>query len=208
MDAPREPLAHLLAVLEAMGIPYLVGGSVALGVWAEPRTTHDLDVVVDLPPARIREFCGHFPPDQYYIDPGAMRQAFLSAVSPSQGMYSFVHMESGFKIDLFPLRGTDAVQVAAWDHRVREDVVPGQDAAVYTPADLLIQKLRWYAASESERQFADCLNLLLADAERPSPLIDRAYVTDWVQRLGPALIRAWELLQRCAVTARQKESPP
>jgi hypothetical protein len=198
----------LVAVLEEMGVPYLIGGSVALGVWAKPRTTHDLDVVIDLPIERILEFCAHFPPDRYYIDPLAMIDAFSRAWMPSQGIYSFIDMETGFKIDLFPLRKTDAAQVAALDHRVTEEVLAGQQAAVYTPADLLIQKLRWYAASESSRQFQDCLNLVLSDLVRPSPQIDWPYVTEWAQRLGEPVARAWELLMAAVSAARQTGTAP
>ena len=39
-------------VLEALGaanVTYLVGGAVAVWAWGEPRTTGDLDLVVDLP---------------------------------------------------------------------------------------------------------------------------------------------------------------
>src|SRR5512142_2333428 len=107
MDEHPELLAHLISVLEEMRVPYMIGGSVALGVWASPRPTHDLDVVIDLPLGRIPEFCSHFPTDRYYIDPGAMFDMFRQATAPSQGMYSFIDMESGFKVDLFPLRMAD-----------------------------------------------------------------------------------------------------
>src|SRR5215217_1614086 len=104
MEEHPELLAHLTAVLEEMGVPYMIGGSVALGVWASPRQTHDLDIVLDLPLERIPEFCARFPPDRFYIDAAAMFDAFRQPSAPSQGMYSFIDMDSGFKVDLFPLR--------------------------------------------------------------------------------------------------------
>ncbi len=191
MDENPEALRDLVGVLDAMKIPYMVGGSVALGVWASPRTTHDLDVVVDLPLTRIEEFCSHFPTDRYYIDPQAMTAAFRQPNSPSLGMYSFTDMLSGFKIDLFPLRPTDAAQVASFSNRVTEEILENQFAAVCSAADLLIQKLRWHTMSGSERQFRDCLNLLLVDKQRQQPHIDWQYVEAWVNRLGPAVQQAW-----------------
>lgn len=45
---PYETLAHLAAVLRRAGIPYAVGGSIALGFHAEPRATIDVDINVFL----------------------------------------------------------------------------------------------------------------------------------------------------------------
>src|SRR3712207_3802663 len=100
-----------------MGIPYMIGGSVALVAWVGPRTTHDLDVVVDLPTERIREFCAHFPEDQFYIDAEAMQDAFQQSSEASPGMYSFLDTTTGLKIDLYPLRPNDPAQRSAISRR-------------------------------------------------------------------------------------------
>jgi len=178
---------------------------VALSLWAVPRTTHDVDIVVALPAARIAEFCAHFPPDRYYIDPAAMAEAFRHTNQPSRGMYSFIHILSGLKLDLFPLRPSDPVQVSTLQHRVQEELTPGLCAAVCAPEDLLIQKLEWYTLGQSQSQFQDCLNLVLADQERAVPQIDWARVDNWTRRLGPAIHQAWQLL-KAAVAATQ--APP
>lgn len=47
-------------------------------------------------------------------------------------MYSFYHHLSGLKIDLFPLRHTDAIQVAEFSRRVLMPILPGQAAVVCT----------------------------------------------------------------------------
>jgi len=111
-------LSLVVAALEALGVPYMVGGSVALAVWAQPRLTHDLDLVVDLPTERVAEFCRYFSADRFFIDPAAMRVAFAGRNSPSLGMYSFTDMETGLKVDLFPLRRNDPAQQAAIRRRV------------------------------------------------------------------------------------------
>jgi hypothetical protein len=88
--------------------------------------------------------------------------------------------------------------------RVREEVVNNRPAYVYAPDDLLIQKMRWYSMGESQRQFTDCLALLIADRARPRPLIDRAYVQGWVELLGSAVQGAWA---RLLATADQSLPP-
>lgn len=45
---PYDTLTHLATVLRREGIPYAVGGSIALGFHAEPRATIDVDINVFL----------------------------------------------------------------------------------------------------------------------------------------------------------------
>jgi len=172
VSSEEDIVGEVVAVLESMQVPYMIGGGVALTAWAVPRTTHDVDLVVDLAADRIPTFCAHFNVDRYFIDPENMSEAFAMRDEPSLGMYSFSDMESGYKIDLFPLRSGDEAQQAALRRRVMAEVLEGLYAYVYAPDDLLVQKLRWYAASDSERQFRDCLNLVTTDLKRPTPLID------------------------------------
>ncbi len=195
MDDEINLIRKVIGVLESMDIPYMVGGGVALSAWATPSTTHDLDVVVHLPAERIKEFCSHFPSDRYFIDPDDMQAAFKHRDQPSLGMYSFVDMESYLKVDLFPLRSNDPAQQAALSRRVTTEILEGLSASVYAPDDLLVQKLRWYAMSGSDRQFRDCLNLLLTDSKRPAPLIQWDYVQSWATRLGPQVEQAWETVK-------------
>jgi hypothetical protein len=185
-------LRDVVGALDSMSVPYMIGVSIALNVWATPRMTHDFDIVIDLPEERIAEFCSSFSHDRFFIDPDDMRAAFHKREEASLGMYSFLDMDTGFKVDLFPVRPNDPAQQMALTRRVEIEVLSGVSASVYTPDDLLIQKLRWYAASDSERQFRDCLNLLLIDLKRPKPLISHEYVQGWVSRLGESVQEAWQ----------------
>ncbi len=195
MSDEADLIRYVVGVLEGLQVPYVIGGSVALSVWAVPRMTHDLDLVIDLPAEQIGAFCAQFPTDRYALDPAALRAAFRQRERASLGMYSFTDMETGLKVDLFPLRPGDPAQQAAMGRRRMVEIVEGQPAAVYAPDDLLVQKLRWYAASESERQFRDCLNLLITDLGRPTPQIAWEYITGWADQLGPPVQRGWAALQ-------------
>lgn len=39
----------VIEALEAAGVEYLIGGAVATWAWGEPRSTLDLDMVVNIP---------------------------------------------------------------------------------------------------------------------------------------------------------------
>lgn len=49
-------LSEVARELDGLGVRYVVGGSLASGAWGEPRSTHDVDLLVELTEARIAEF--------------------------------------------------------------------------------------------------------------------------------------------------------
>ena len=48
----EELLLDTLARLDRAGVTYMVTGSIASNFWGIPRTTHDLDFVIQLPPSQ------------------------------------------------------------------------------------------------------------------------------------------------------------
>jgi hypothetical protein len=48
-----EIAREIAAALDAVGCEYAIGGAIALGFWAKPRSTMDVDVTLFLPPADI-----------------------------------------------------------------------------------------------------------------------------------------------------------
>lgn len=206
MDDSISLSRHLIGALDALDIPYLIGGSVAMAVWAVPRTTHDLDIVVDLPAERIFEFCALFSTSEFTIDPMAMLESFQHKTEPSLGLYSFEDNSTGFKVDLFPLRPDDPAQQAAFSRRIRVELFEGLRAAVYAPDDLLVQKLRWHAASESELQLRDCVNLLVTDLRRNKRLISEDYIEQWTEQLGAEVAEAWSRVKAAANASNRKRT--
>lgn len=56
MNDLTEPLAIAVrvgATLDALGIDWLVGGSVASSIHGIPRATQDIDIVADLSPGHV-----------------------------------------------------------------------------------------------------------------------------------------------------------
>ena len=67
-----ELLAYACRHLGALGLSYLVTGSVASTVYGEPRFTNDIDVAIDLPLDRVDEFCAGFPESDFYLSQPAV----------------------------------------------------------------------------------------------------------------------------------------
>ena len=61
--------------LELSGVPYMVSGSLALGYYAQPRMTRDIDVVVELDHEGIQRLVAAFAAD-FYTLPGKSRDYF------------------------------------------------------------------------------------------------------------------------------------
>lgn len=55
--------------LDALGLRYMLTGSVAATLYGEPRVTHDVDIVVELPPRMAKAFAASFPDERYYCPP-------------------------------------------------------------------------------------------------------------------------------------------
>ena len=68
-------LRHLVGVLERLGVPYMIVGSLASAAYGEPRMTQDIDVVVDLKEGQIAGLCQAFASGEFYVSQQAAMEA-------------------------------------------------------------------------------------------------------------------------------------
>jgi hypothetical protein len=71
----QELLVDCLRRLNGAALTYYLTGSMAINYWGVPRTTHDLDFVIQLPPSCIDKIVSAFSPD-YFLDECALRAAY------------------------------------------------------------------------------------------------------------------------------------
>jgi len=90
----QELLAKVVQTLEQLGIAYMATGSIVSSMQGEPRSTHDIGIVVNLPRSKAYALAGAFSPPDYYFDPDAV----LEAVS-TKGMANLTDIRSGDKVD-------------------------------------------------------------------------------------------------------------
>jgi hypothetical protein len=103
-DQLPDPLAVVLemaALLERLRIPCLAAGSLASSFHGEPRSTNDVDFVVDLAPGRIPDLMIALG-DRYYASADAMAEAVRAG-----GAFNLIHCATAVKVDLF-VAGDDA----------------------------------------------------------------------------------------------------
>jgi nucleotidyltransferase AbiEii toxin of type IV toxin-antitoxin system len=157
--------------LEAAGLPYMVTGSVALSLYAEPRMTRDVDLVVELGPSdttRIAELFGA----EFNVDADRIREAIAE-----RSMFNVIHTAAVVKLDII-VRKTGAYRDEEFRRR-RLAEVDGVGMWVVSAEDLLLSKLDWARDSRSEVQFRDVCRLIEAQ-----PTLDWTYIDEWAARLG------------------------
>jgi hypothetical protein len=94
MTELRALLERLVRLLDDAAVPFMIAGSFASAAHGLPRTTQDLDVVIDPPKAPALELLVRaMPPDAYYVDADAARDALRR-----RSMFNVVNHASGWKV--------------------------------------------------------------------------------------------------------------
>ena len=166
-----EVLRIVAGRLETARVAYMVTGSVAANYYGVPRMTRDIDIVVEVSRDDVDRLSGLFHED-FYIEPEAVDRAITG-----QLMFNAIHTALIVKVD-FIVRKDSEYRREEFRRR-RRAMIDGVATFVVAPEDLIISKLDWARDTRSEIQLADVRNLLDA-----VPDLDRAYLTQWVGRLG------------------------
>lgn len=179
MDEQFEFLRSVVQRLDTASIPYMLTGSLALAVWARPRMTRTVDLVIEADVEAVQRLVAAFSVDCYVSAEAA------TAAAVDRSMFNVIQLSSLLKAD-FILRRDDSFEHTKFDRRRSVDM-DGLLLAVISPEDLILSKLQWAQLSGSARQLDD-VRLLLRDVEG----LDRAYLAEWaaVLDLTRALIAA------------------
>lgn len=169
-----ELLRTVTEILERLGIPYLVTGSMATIYYGEPRFTVDIDIVVDLAAERVPDLCGSFPPDEFYVSEEAARRAVLN-----RSQFNILHPGSGLKIDLMVSDRSDFDR-SRFDRSRRLRTAEEYEATFASPEDVILKKLEYYREGKSEKHLKDIAGVLKISGDE----LDHAYIETWANRLG------------------------
>jgi hypothetical protein len=150
-------------------IPYMLSGSIAMGLYTVSRATKDIDFVVQLKPEDIDDFAGYFS-GAYYCS----RDAVADAVN-RQSLFNVIDHRSGYKADFVVLKNSE-YRLAEFERKQKDDFF-GTPVYVVSPEDVLISKLiriqDWQAAVQME----DIKNLSLRKS------LQWDYINYWIENL-------------------------
>ena len=182
-----EILLKVIAILDRLDIPYVVGGSIASSIHGLPRTTNDADLLISLQLAKAPKLISELQREFYADDVAILRALRLNK------SFNVIHEASLFKVDFFlsPGVGFEAKQL---ERRRAEMVAPETAAYVATPEDVILAKLRWYRKGNevAERQWQDVQTVV---REKEGQL-DVQYLYEWAASLGIS-----DLLERALAEA-------
>ncbi len=155
MDELRAFFTYAIGVLERLNIPYMVVGGYAATAYGEPRTTVDVDIVVDMRWEHVSAFVAAFPSPDYYVSEESIRDS-LARRYP----FNVIEAATAAKIDLVPLP-SDVFTRNAFGRRQRIEYVGGHSATFITPEDVIVAKLLAHKNTGSDKHLRDAQGVLV-----------------------------------------------
>lgn len=168
---------QIASTLESLGIPYVIGDSLASSLWGEPRSTDDIDPVADLRPEQVQLLVDAVQSD-FYVSEEAVRDAIAYRSS-----FNLLRLDTMSKVDIFVLKDQAFPQSKFARRRaaiVRQN--PEQSLILPSPEDIILQKLTWYqmGGGVSDKQWRDVLGVMKLQGER----LDFEYLWQWATTLN------------------------
>jgi len=175
-----ELATQLHAVLEKANISYYVTGGVAAIAYGDPRTTRDLDIVIQILKTEIEPLKLALEQAGFYV------AGVDDVISGRMKTLQITHVETISRADLMLADETPYARMQFARRRKYafptsssvgslEDGVADSNVYVAAPEDVVISKLRWGLRSDSEKQRRDILAILKVQ----QAALDYAYIRKW-----------------------------
>ncbi len=184
MSVP-EVFQRITTALDRAGIGYMLSGSFASAYYGSPRSTQDIDLVIEATPVQLRAFVGALPSKEYYADLDAALDAHQR-----QSLFNVIDLATGWKIDLI-IRKSRAFSQEEFRRRQRINL-HNVSLFVASAEDAIISKLEWANLAQSRRQLEDVAAILRVRWDS----LDHAYLEKWIAELR--LREEWDEARRAA----------
>jgi hypothetical protein len=176
---------RITTALERADIGYMLTGSFASTHYGVPRSTQDIDLVIEATPAQLRAFVEALAGEEYYADLDAALEAHKR-----QTMFNVIDLATGWKIDLIIRRSRPFSQ----EEFRRRQRISLHDVPLFVASveDVVISKLEWAKLAESKRQIEDVAAVLKVRRD----VLDQAYLSHWIKQLD--IKKEWDEAKRAA----------
>ena len=160
---PEPDLFHIFTNrLNHLGVRYMVTGAVASIIYGEPRLTHDIDLVMEMPADHAEDVFRAFPPKDFYCPPVEVIR--LEARRPLRGHINIIHHETGFKADIY-MMGQD--ELHSWAMSRRKKIHVGSESLWVAPPEyVILRKLEYYKEGHSEKHLRDIEGIIEISADQ------------------------------------------
>lgn len=168
----EEAAVAVVGALERTGIPYMVVGSLASNLYGIPRSTQDVDIVIQWAPGTLPALTSTLGP-RFQLDP---QMSFETVTGTTRNIVRVTG--TAFTVELFRL-SDDPHDQERFARRTRIEYA-GHAMCVPSPEDVVITKLRWAVQGARKKDREDATNVIAVQQHR----LDWDYVTRWCREHG------------------------
>ncbi len=166
--------------LNALGLTYMVTGSVAATIYGEPRLTNDIDLVMALSSEDVVRLGKAFDPAEFYVPPVEIME--IEARRLAHGHFNVIHTATSLKADIYP-SGIDPLH--RWAMARRQAVPVGAETIWVAPPEyVVIRKLEYLRDGGSDKHARDIRAMLHGLGDR----VDGNAILTEVERRGLAAL--------------------
>jgi hypothetical protein len=149
-------------------IPYMLSGGLAVSYWGFPRTTHDIDIVIEAKKEDKNKIVDLFKKD-FYISPEAIEDAIKRRFT-----FNIIHYKSGLKVDFWLIK-KDSFGESEFKRRLKKRIFD-EEIFIISPEDLILNKLFAYKETHSERRLEDAKSILKTSK------VNLKYIKNWAKK--------------------------
>jgi len=166
----KQLVIRIIEALEAESISHMLAGSFASMVYGIPRSTKDVDFVVELEEPGFSRLINRLEP-HFELDP----QQYLETSTWTR-RYILTARHSAFKVEFF-LKSSDPHHLSQWERRrtVFNSILQ-HHVTMPTPEDVIVQKIRWGRPQDR----IDASTVM----EVQFPRLDWSYIEHWCDQHG------------------------
>lgn len=172
---------EVVEMLHNLGIPYFITGALAVSYYGEPRSTHDIDIVLEMNVDTVKKVTHAFG-EKFFVDEQSVKLAIQK-----KSFFQMVHKETLLKVDCWILKD-DEFSLERFRRR-KEVEISGKKVYFPTPEDLIITKLEWFKKSGIDKHYLDAISVLKVQGEK----IDAGYIERWCMQ--KSIIKIWEKIK-------------
>lgn len=168
MKKIEEVLETTTEFLNQKDIDYVFVGGIAVIVYGNPRTTVDLDLIVQMDEEDIEDFALYLRKEDFFCDPRDMKEAFRNGTH-----FSAEEKESLFRLDIKGVYDSGARRTLRNRKKVEYD---GIKMYIASPEDTIAHKLLY----GSEQDIEDAESIYVRQEEK----LDHGYLEKVCQEIG------------------------